>query len=92
MRKMNEAVEGHHLVHVLIKELKKLKPKDEVFQAKFKVLGELVKHHIEEEEGEMLPKAQEREINWEALEMAVMKRGESLMKKFTRDKKTSKAA
>ena len=89
---MNEAVEEHHLVHVLIKELKKLKPKDEVFQAKFKVLGELVKHHIEEEEGEMLPKAQEREINWEALEMAVMKRGESLMKKFTRDKKTSKAA
>ena len=52
MRKMNEAVERHHLVHVLIKELKKLKPKDEVFQAKFKVLGELVKHHIEEE-GEM---------------------------------------
>jgi hemerythrin superfamily protein len=89
---MNEAVEEHHLVHVLIKELKKLKPKDEVFQAKFKVLGELVKHHIEEEEGEMLPKAQEREINWEALEMAVMKRRESLMKKFTRDKKTSKAA
>ena len=41
---MNEAVEEHHLVHVLIKELKKLKPKDEVFQAKFKVLGELVKH------------------------------------------------
>ena len=40
----------------------------------------------------MLPKAQEREINWEALEMAVMKRRESLMKKFTRDKKTSKAA
>jgi hypothetical protein len=90
--KMNEAVEEHHLVHVLIKELKKLKPKDEVFQAKFKVLGELAKHHIEEEEGEMLPKAQEREINWEALEMAVMKRRESLMKKFTRDKKTSKAA
>lgn len=29
---MNEAVEGHHLVHVLIKELKKLKTKDEVFR------------------------------------------------------------
>ena len=25
---MNEAVEEHHLVHVLIKELKKLKPSD----------------------------------------------------------------
>ena len=90
--KMNEAIEEHHLVHVLIKELKKLKTKDEVFQAKFKVLGELVKHHIEEEEDEMLPKAQESEIDWEALERAVMKRRDSLMKKFTRDKKRSRAA
>ena len=48
---MNEAVEEHHLVHVLIAELKKLKSSDDKFQAKFCVLGELVKHHIEEEEG-----------------------------------------
>ena len=87
---MNEAVEEHHLVHVLIKELKKLKPKDEVFQAKFKVLGELVKHHIEEEEGEMLPKAQESDIDWEKLETAVMKRREMMTGKLSGQKKTSK--
>ena len=87
---MNEAVEEHHLVHVLIKELKKLKPKDEVFQAKFKVLGELVKHHIEEEEGEMLPKAQESEINWEKLQTAVMKRRETMTSKLSGQKKASK--
>jgi hemerythrin superfamily protein len=85
--KMNEALEEHHLVHVLIKELKKLKPKDAVFQAKFKVLGELVKHHIEEEEGEMLPKAQKSEIDWETLEKAVMKRKETLVTKHTGGKK-----
>ena len=78
---MNEAVEEHHLVHVLIKELKKLKPANEIFQAKFKVLGELVKHHIEEEEGEMLPKAEKSDIDWEKLEMTVMKRKEALMAK-----------
>ncbi len=78
---MNEAIEEHHLVHVLIKELKKLKPKDETFQAKFKVLGELVKHHVEEEEGEMLPKAEKSDIDWEALEATVMKRKEALMSK-----------
>ena len=39
----------------------------------------------------MLPKAQESEIDWEALETAVMKRRD-LMKKFSRDKKTSRAA
>ena len=78
---MNEAVEEHHLVHVLIKELKKLKPADEIFQAKFTVLGELVKHHIEEEEDEMLPKAEKSEINWESLEATVMKRKEALVTK-----------
>ena len=87
---MNEAVEEHHLVHVLIKELKKLKPKDEAFQAKFKVLGELVKHHIEEEEGEILPKAQESDIDWESLESAVMKRRDTLIAKLSGSKKTSK--
>ena len=80
---MNEAVEEHHLVHVLIKELKKLKPADEIFQAKFKVLGELVKHHIEEEEGEILPKAEKSDIDWETLETTVMKRKEALMAKGT---------
>ncbi|MBA5872693.1 MAG: hemerythrin domain-containing protein [Nitrospira sp. CR2.1] len=78
---MNEAVEEHHLVHVLIAELKKLKPKDEKFHAKFCVLSELVKHHIEEEEGEMLPEAERQDIDWEALEVAVMKRREALMSK-----------
>lgn len=89
---MNEAIEEHHLVHVLIKELKKLKPKDEVFQAKFKVLGELVRHHVEEEEGEMFPRAQKSGVDWEKLEAAVMKRRETVVEKFTRDKKISRAA
>jgi hemerythrin-like domain-containing protein len=55
---MNEANEEHHLVHVLIAELKKLDPSDETFRAKFTVLGELVKHHVKEEDGGMFPKAQ----------------------------------
>ncbi|CUS39775.1 hemerythrin domain-containing protein [Candidatus Nitrospira nitrificans] len=85
--KMNEALEEHHLVHVLIKELKKLKPHDAVFQAKFKVLAELVKHHIEEEEGEMLPAAQKSDIDWEALEAAVLKRKDTVVTKLTGGKK-----
>jgi hypothetical protein len=66
---------------VLIKELKKLKSSDERFQAKFTVLGELVKHHIKEEEDEMLPKAEKSDIDWEALETTVMKRKEALVSK-----------
>ncbi|MBV6470995.1 MAG: hypothetical protein NBKEAIPA_02922 [Nitrospirae bacterium] len=78
---MNEAVEEHHVVHVLIAELKKLKPSDEKFQAKFSVLSELVKHHIEEEEEELLPKAEGCDINWEELEAKVLKRKETLLAK-----------
>ena len=76
---MNEATEEHHLVHVLIAELKELDPSDETFKAKFTVLGELVKHHVKEEEGEMFPEAQKAKIDWEALQAEVMERKEQLM-------------
>ena len=89
---MNEAVEEHHVVHVLIKELKKLKPNDPKFQAKFKVLGELVKHHIEEEEDEILPKAEESDIDWQTLEEKVMKQKETLMSKGSAGGKKSGAS
>ncbi|HEX5035479.1 MAG TPA: hemerythrin domain-containing protein [bacterium] len=56
---VNEAFEEHHVVKVLIAELKKLKPEDESFDAKFKVLMENVKHHIKEEENELFPEARD---------------------------------
>ena len=76
---MNEAAEEHHLVHVLIAELKELDPNDETFKAKFTVLSELVKHHVKEEEGEMFPKAEKAKIDWEALKAEVMERKEQLV-------------
>ena len=76
---MNEATEEHHLVHVLIAELKELDPSDETFKAKFTVLGEVIKHHVKEEEGEMFPEAQKAKIDWEALKAEVMERKEQLM-------------
>ena len=76
---MNEANEEHHLVHVLIAELKKLDSSDDIFKDKFTVLGELVKHHVKEEEGEMFPKAQKANIDWEELNTEVVERKEALM-------------
>ncbi|HZO28996.1 MAG TPA: hemerythrin domain-containing protein, partial [Chloroflexota bacterium] len=52
-----EAVEEHHVVKVLIGELKSMREVNEQFEAKFTVLIENVEHHIEEEEKEMLPDA-----------------------------------
>ena len=55
-----EAVEEHHVVDVLMKEIKQLEPSDERFEAKMTVLIENVEHHIEEEEEEMLPDAKKK--------------------------------
>ena len=76
---MNEAKEEHHLVHILIDELKELKPSDDTFKAKFTLLGELVKHHVKEEEGEMFPQAQKAKIEWDELKTEVTGRKEQLM-------------
>ncbi len=78
---MNEADEEHHVVHILVDELKRLEPSDEIFKAKFVVLSEVVKHHVKEEEGEVLPKAQKTEIDWEGLHKQVMRRKEQLMER-----------
>ena len=52
-----EAYEEHRLVKQLLSELE-AEPKDtEEWTAKFTVLKENIEHHVEEEEGEMFPKA-----------------------------------
>jgi hemerythrin-like domain-containing protein len=55
-----ESEQEHHVVDVLMREMRKLDPKEEEWEAKFQVLMENVRHHIEEEEGEMFPMAQEK--------------------------------
>src|ERR1700732_4530649 len=59
---MNEAAEEHHMARVLIAELDVTGRGDDHRDAKFKVLAESVRHHIKEEENEMLPKARELDI------------------------------
>jgi hemerythrin-like domain-containing protein len=54
-----ESLEEHHVVATLIEELKALDPKDERYDAKFTVLMENIEHHIEEEEDELFPEAEE---------------------------------
>lgn len=53
-----EAYEEHHVVQLVLNELPDVDPEDERFEAKMTVLEELVKHHVEEEEGEMFPAAE----------------------------------
>jgi hemerythrin-like domain-containing protein len=52
-----EATEEHHVVDMVLPELKSTSPKAPEFGAKAKVLKELVEHHAQEEETEMFVKA-----------------------------------
>ncbi len=76
-----EATEEHHVVDMVLPELKATDPKSEQFGAKAKVLKELIEHHAEEEEKEMFKKARKlmkaAELN--ELGAAMVKRKESLL-------------
>jgi hemerythrin-like domain-containing protein len=54
-----EGYEEHHAVDNIAEELVALDPSDETWSAKFTVMKENIEHHIEEEEGEMFPKARQ---------------------------------
>jgi len=79
---VDEAREEHHVVKLLIKELRKMDVGDKGYATKFKVLGELVGHHIEEEENEMFPQAEEADIDAEALTEEVSARRDKLTHKY----------
>ena len=55
-----ESLKEHQMVTNLIQELRKLDPDDQMFDAKFHELMENVEHHVEEEENDMFPKAEEQ--------------------------------
>src|SRR5205823_10916831 len=52
-----EALEEHHVVDLVLPEIKESAEGSEEFDAKAKVLKDLVEHHAEEEETQMFPKA-----------------------------------
>lgn len=53
-----EAYEEHHVAKLVLRELPKVDPADERFEAKMTVLEELIEHHVEEEEQELFKIAQ----------------------------------
>lgn len=52
-----EGYQEHHVVDLILGELRNLSPSDETWPAKAKVMHESLEHHIEEEEEKMFPKA-----------------------------------
>ena len=88
---MCEATQEHHVVHLLIDELESQDLDHDTFHAKFIVLAENVRHHIKEEEGEMLPKVDGDESEIQELGAQMAERKQQLMENpDALNKKTSR--
>ncbi|HNB23749.1 MAG TPA: hemerythrin domain-containing protein [Candidatus Melainabacteria bacterium] len=57
-----EAREEHHVIDLIIAEIKKVRSMNEKTDAKVKVLKEMIEHHVKEEEWEMLPRLPHDEL------------------------------
>ena len=64
-----EAIEQHHVVDLVMPEIKSTDATSEQFGAKAKVLKDLIEHHDEEEETEMFPKARKEMSSDELVEL-----------------------
>jgi len=64
-----EALEEHHLVKVVLRELESLDPSAERFDAKVTVMMEAVRHHVKEEENDLFPKVRSRIDRRELVDM-----------------------
>jgi hemerythrin superfamily protein len=72
---VDESLVEHASAKELIAQLQEMDPEDELYDAKVKVLGEQIDHHVGEEEGEMFPKVRKLKLDLAALgqEMAARK-------------------
>lgn len=74
-----EAVVEHATLKNLIAEIEGVKADDEMWEAKVKVLGEYVKHHVKEEQNEMFPKAKSSNLDMAELCARMLQRKEELL-------------
>jgi hemerythrin-like domain-containing protein len=77
---LDEAAVEHQSARELIQQLEQAGEADEMYDAKVKVLGEYVNHHIKEEKNELFPKARAaRKLDLVALRDELEARKEELM-------------
>jgi hemerythrin-like domain-containing protein len=77
---LDEATVEHQSAKELIAQLQEASEADDMFDAKVKVLGEYVNHHIKEERSEMFPKARSaRKLDLIAMRDELQMRKEELM-------------
>ncbi|NUY05303.1 hemerythrin domain-containing protein [Paraburkholderia youngii] len=82
---VDEAYVEHFLVKTLIAKFTTLKPGDKGFDATFKVMAELVRHHVEEEESELFPALRRTGCDLGALGKKIAARKEALQARLDQE-------
>jgi hemerythrin superfamily protein len=77
---MDEADTEHHVVKFLLTELAEMSAGDDHFDSKICVLGELVNHHVQEEEKDIFETLRESNVDLDALGEKLTKRKAELAK------------
>jgi hemerythrin superfamily protein len=78
---MSEAAVEHETARMLIEQLENMGPDDPNYFATFTVLGEYVRHHVKEEQGEMFPAARKAGIDLSGLAERMQARRDELVEK-----------
>jgi hemerythrin superfamily protein len=74
-----EAYEEHHVVKMMLAELADLPAEKEVVAAKVRVLCEMIKHHVKEEERDLLPQLKKNGVDLDRLADDILRRKQQLM-------------
>lgn len=76
---LDEAEVEHASAKDLIAQIEAASPAEPLYDAKVKVLGEYIEHHVKEEEGELFPKVKKSKVDLDALgEQLAARKGELL--------------
>ncbi|WP_345816558.1 hemerythrin domain-containing protein [Paraburkholderia sp. PREW-6R] len=79
---VDEAYIEHYLVKTLIAKFETMKAGDKGFDATFKVMSEMVQHHVEEEEEELFPELRRTKCDLIALGKKIAARKQELQAKL----------
>lgn len=74
-----EATVEHPTLKDLIAQVEGKEPDGDMFDAKIKVMSEYVKHHVQEEEEEMFPKAKKTKLDLAKIGMEIIERKAQLV-------------
>ena len=76
---LDEAEVEHASAKDLIAQIRAMEPDEELYDAKVKVLGEYIDHHVQEEQEEMFPKCRKSSMDLAALAAQIADRKAELM-------------